>query len=242
MVLEHELLQDHYTIEEAEALQIKWVKKLEKEEYKSIKIENINSIVGVDISFPKIDDPKWGLACAVLWDYQINKMITHETIKGDLNFPYIPGFLGFRESKLIAQAILKLPELPDVIICDGHGRIHPRRFGEAVHLGLVLDIPSFGVAKKPFIGNSDWSSIPRKRGEKTPVWINKVENDPHSEREILGTAICLADNCKPIFISTGYRISLEIALKLALDTSKSHRQPEPLLYADILSREELINK
>ena len=242
MVLEHELLQDHYTIEEAEALQIKWVREVEKEEFNYINIENIKTIVGVDISFPKTHNPKWGLACAVLWDYQKNKMITNEIIKGNLNFPYTPGFLGFRESKIIAQTILNLPDKPDVIMCDGHGRIHPRRFGEAVHLGLALNIPSFGVAKNPFIGSSDWNLLSRMRGEKTPVWINKVENDHQGEREILGTAICLVSNFKPVFISTGYRMSLEIALKLALDTSKSHRQPEPLFYADKLSREELIKK
>ena len=176
MVLEHELLQDNYSIKEAEALQIKWLKEAEKEELNLIKIETIKTIAGVDISFPKSDDPKWGMACAVLWDYQNNKMIAHEFIKGNLNFPYTPGFLGFRESKLIAQAILNLPKKPDVIMCDGHGRIHPRRFGEAVHLGLALDIPSFGIAKNPFFGYSDWSTIPRRRGEKTPVWIKKVEN------------------------------------------------------------------
>lgn len=244
MVLEHELLQDHYTIEQAETLQIKWLKEAEKEENNFINIENIKFIAGVDISFPKSDDPKWGLACAVLWDYQTNKMIIHEFVKGNLNFPYTPGFLGFRESKLIAQAILNLPKKPDVIMCDGHGRIHPRRFGEAVHLGLALNIPSFGVAKNPFIGYSDWTLLSRTKGEKTPVWITKVEKESQSDREMLGSAICVTDDCKPVFISIGYRISLDLALKLALDTSINHRQPEPIFYADNLSREELkkINK
>lgn len=242
VVLEHELLQDHYSIEEAEALQIKWLKEAEKEATNVLNIKNVKFIAGVDISFPKSDAPKWGMACAVLWDYQDNKMITHEFVKGNINFPYSPGFLGFRESKLMAQAILNLPKKPDVIMCDGHGRIHPRRFGEAIHLGVALSIPSFGVAKKPFIGYSEWTTIPRKKGEKTPVWINKVVKRPQSEREMLGTAICVADNCKPVFISTGYRIFLELALKLALDTSKDHRQPEPVFFADNLSREELKNK
>jgi deoxyribonuclease V len=238
-VLEHELLQDHYTIEQAEALQITWLKEAEKEKLETINIANIKFIAGVDISFPKSNDPKWGIACAVLWDYQTNKIITHEFVKGVLNFSYTPGFLGFRENKLIAQAILNLPKKPDVIMCDGHGNIHPRRFGEAMHLGLALKIPSFGVAKNPFIGNSDWKLLSRTKGEKTPVWISKVENEPQSDREILGTAICVTDNFKPVFVSIGYRMSLEIALKLALDTSINHRQPEPIFHADNLSRKEL---
>lgn len=242
LALEHELLQDHYTIEEAEALQIKWVKEAKKEELNCINIENIKTIAGVDISFPKNNRHEWGLACAVLWDYEKNKMVTHEIVEGNLNFPYTPGFLGFRESKLMARAILNLPKKPDVIMCDGHGIIHPRRFGEAVQLGLALDIPSFGVAKNPFIGTSDWPSIVRKKGKKTPVWIEKVKNESQYNRDMLGTAICLTDNCKPVFISIGYRIALEIAIKLALDTSINHRQPEPVYYADSLSREELEKK
>ena len=236
-VLEHELLQDHYTIEQAEALQIKWLNKVENEEEILLKIENVNYIAGVDIYFPKTANPKWGLACAVLWDYKENKLMKYEFVKGNLNFPYAPGFLGFRENKLIARAILKLPQKPDVIMCDGHGIIHPKRFGEAVHLGVALNIPSFGVAKNPFIGNSDWSSLTRKKGEKTPVWISELENENLNDQETLGVAICVTDNCKPIFISTGFRISLEMAVKIALDTSIEHRQPEPIFHADNLSRE-----
>jgi len=241
-VLEHELLQDDYTIEEAKALQIKWLKEAERKDKISLNLEDIKLIAGVDISFPKNENYKWGLACAVLWDYQNNKLITHEFSQGTLNFPYTPGFLGFRENRLIAQAILKLPTKPDVIMCDGHGIIHPLRFGEAVQLGLALNIPSFGVAKKPFIGTSNWTLITRKRGNKTPVWIKNVENELQGDKEILGTAICVTDKCKPVFISEGYRISLETALRIALDTSIDHRQPEPLFHANYLSRMELKNK
>ncbi|MFX1277294.1 MAG: endonuclease V [Promethearchaeota archaeon] len=243
-ILKHPLLQDNYTIEQAEALQIKWKKnkdEIEKQLDSSKDPEDIRWIAAVDISFPKIKVPTWGLACAVLWDYQKNEMITFELVKGDLNFSYVPGFLGFRENKLIARTILNLPKKPDILMCDGYGIAHPRKFGEAVHLGVVLMIPSFGVAKNPFHGYSNWKQLLRKRGERTPIWEKKPENIIDSSRDILGYAICLANDRKPVFISQGFSISLENAVKIALDTTFHHRQPEPLFLADQISRKELKN-
>jgi len=163
----------------------------------------------------------------------------HSFSKSAIKFPYISGFLGFRECSILVKAIEILPEIPDVIMCDGHGIIHPRRFGEAVQLGFALNIPSFGVAKNPFIGYSEWKSLERKLGKKTPIWaFNPKKTNTHSP-ELLGYAVCLNNAMKPIFISSGYNINLEVAIKIALKTTKKHQQPEPLYLADRLSRKEI---
>ena len=243
-ILEHELLQDYYTTEQAKVLQLKWSNiknKLEKEKKQGISLKKIKYIAGVDISFTKEKNPKWGIACAVLWDYKKNILIEHKFAEGRLNFPYQAGFLGFRENRLIAKAILELQTKPDIIMCDGHGIIHPRNFGEAVHLGIALDIPSFGVAKNPFIGYTNFSELIRKKGEKTPVWSEKPDKKSKISPKIIGNTLCVTDNCKPVFISEGYLISLDNAIKIALDTSIDHRQPEPVFLADHLSREKIKN-
>ena len=114
-------------------------------------------------------------------------------------------------------------------MCDGHGFIHPRRFGEATHLGFALNLPTIGIAKNPFVGVSNWKNLEKKKGKTDPIYENK---------DLLGYAICLTDNLKPVFISIGYEIDINLCIKIALYLTKNHRQPEPLYLADRLSRNE----
>ncbi|MFX1312340.1 MAG: endonuclease V [Promethearchaeota archaeon] len=241
MIKKHELLREDYSFEQAKLLQLKYQNIIKKNHLnkKLSNINDINIIAGVDISYYVRKDNEYGVACAVEWNILKEEMesscFSHDIIK----FPYKPGFLGFRESKLLAKAILKLPTKPDVVMCDGHGKIHPRRFGEASHLGLALKIPSIGVAKNPFIGFSNSNKIERFKGNKTPIWAK----DPKliiniDSKELLGYEVCLNDYSKPIFISEGYKITLDTAVKVCLNTAKGHRQPEPLYLADYLSRNE----
>ena len=153
--------------------------------------------------------------------------------KDQVKFPYIPGYLGFREVPLMVKSLQKLTLEPDIIMCDGHGIIHPRRFGEATHLGFSLNIPTFGVAKNPFVGDSNWQTIERKKGKRVPI----LENN-----ELLGYAICLNDDLKPVFVSIGYKIDIDLSVKMALFLTKNHRQPEPLYLADKLSRKERLEE
>ncbi len=235
-ILSHELLQEDISYEQAIELQKKWrkimfEKQRDKKKYWNFTNEdNIRYIAGVDISYAKLKESKIGVACAILWDLNQDQMVEYELIVGEVVFPYISGLLGFRESKLITKTILKLSFLPDLIICDGHGLIHPRRFGEAVQLGAILEIPTFGVAKTHFIGNSNWQTMERKRGNQTPV---------RDKEEILGYAICSNKNCKPIFVSEGYLIQIDLAIKLTLKMTKNHRIPEPIFLADQISRKKL---
>jgi len=237
-----ELLRDDYSFEQAESLQIKYNKFIKRDVYKEqvvSDIKEIKTIAGVDVSYYNREGNEFGIACAVLWNLKQEKIETQSFSKEIIKFPYKPGFLGFRECKLLAKAILELPKKPNIIMCDGHGKIHPRRFGEAVHLGLALNIPTIGIAKTPFIGYSDWNTIKRVKGNKTPIWAKDPLLNSESSNELLGYAVCLNHNLKPVFISEGYKISIDFAIKISLITSKNHRQPEPLYLADYLSKKKI---
>jgi len=240
--MQHELLREDLDLEEAEHLQTKYysiIKKQEDATYKCSSLKDLKRVVGVDISYYEWKGEEFGVSCAAMWDIFNEKLEYCAFVKDKIKFPYHAGFLGFRECNLLAQAIKKLPKRVDLIMCDGHGIIHPKKFGEAVQLGLAIDIPSIGVAKNPFVGYSKWETIKRKKGNETPIWKYNPKLKAKSKQELLGYAICLKDNMKPVFISVGYRTTLDLAIKIALKTTLKHRQPEPLYLADHLSREKV---
>lgn len=140
-------------------------------------------------------------------------------------FPYIPTYLSFREMKPLLECYRKLEAKPDLIFFDGQGRAHPRRCGLATHLGVMLDVPSIGVAKS------------RLCGEHRPLRLRRgaFEYLRH-QGEIVGAAVCTRDGTKPVYVSPGHRVSLKTAIKLTLEYSRS-RIPEPVRCADALSRE-----
>ncbi|MHA1104176.1 MAG: endonuclease V [Promethearchaeota archaeon] len=226
-----ELLKLVNSTREAENIQEKYSQVIKNSNLNSKDLflwDSINYVVAIDISYFNRDNTEYGVACAVLWDFKLNEIAQHALLHDIMDFPYTPGLLGFREVPLMVKTMQKIKIKPDIIICDGHGIIHPRRFGEATHIGYALNIPSIGIAKNPFIGKSDWKSLKRAKGEKTPILENM---------DVLGYATCLTDNQKPVFISIGYRIEIELAIKIALYLSKEHKQPEPLYLADRISRD-----
>jgi deoxyribonuclease V len=237
--MQHELLQTGLTLAEAKEIQKKYSQILMTHKPEFIKYERIKRVAGVDISYYKKGNEEWGIACAASWNLNACEIENYCFSRSVIEFGYKTGFLGFRECNLIAKAIELLPETPDIIMCDGHGIIHPKRFGEAVQLGLALNIPTFGVAKNPFIGHSDWKKLKLIKSNKTPVWASNLQKSKGYSPEVLGYAICLNDGMKPVFISVGYAVKLDVALKVALKTTKDHKQPEPLHLADYLSRKEL---
>ncbi len=240
--MQHELLREDLDLEEAEDLQTKYYSIIQKQEnapYKYPSLKTLKRVVGVDISYYEWKGEEFGVSCAALWDIFNEKLEYCTLVKDKIKFPYHAGFLGFRECNLLAQAIKKLPKNYDLIMCDGHGIIHPRRFGEAVQLGFALDTPTIGIAKKSYIGYCEWSLLKRKRGDKKPVLAYEPNLRKKSKQEMLGYAICLNDNMKPVFISVGYRTTLDLAIKIALKTTLKHRQPEPLYLADHLSKEKV---
>ena len=139
-------------------------------------------------------------------------------------FPYVPGLLSFREIPAILAALEKLRELPDLILCDGQGRAHPRRFGLACHLGVVLDRPTIGVAKTRLVG--EHGPVPDSRGAWTPLT---------HEGEVIGAVLRTREGVKPVYVSTGHRVSLESAIAVTMACVTRYRLPETTRAADRLA-------
>jgi deoxyribonuclease V len=142
-----------------------------------------------------------------------------------VDFPYVPGFLSFREAPAAIAALDRLSVQPDILICDGHGIAHPRRLGFASHLGLYLDRPTIGVAKSRLCGTHDPPGS--RRGDWTPL----VD---HGEE--IGRVLRSRAGCNPIYVSIGHRISLESAMRLVQACITRYRLPEPTRLADKLSK------
>jgi deoxyribonuclease V len=133
-----------------------------------------------------------------------------------VTFPYVPGLLAFRELPALLEAIAMLKRAPDVIIVDGHGYAHPRRFGITCHLGVLLDVPTIGCAKSILVGDAD---PPENHiGASTPL-IHKGD--------VVGSALRSKLNTKPLFVSIGHRVSLQSACALVLNCCRGYRLPEP---------------
>jgi deoxyribonuclease V len=130
-------------------------------------------------------------------------------------FPYVPGLLSFREIPAVLGALEQLRPLPDLLLCDGQGVAHPRRFGIACHLGVVTGIPSIGVAKSRLIGTHP------EPGPEKGSWVPLMDGD-----ERIGAVLRTRSNVRPLFISSGHRISLQTAIDYVLACSPKYRLPE----------------
>jgi deoxyribonuclease V len=131
--------------------------------------------------------------------------------------PYIPGLLGFREVPVLAEAFRGLPVKPDLILVDGHGMAHPKGLGVASHLGVVLDVPTIGVAKSVLCGAVE-GDFPDTPGARAPlVW----------KGAIIGMALRTRRGANPLYVSVGHRVSLATALEWVERTLRGRRLPEP---------------
>jgi deoxyribonuclease V len=137
-------------------------------------------------------------------------------------FPYVPGLLSFRELPALLAAFARLRTRPDAILCDGQGIAHPRRFGLACHLGLLLDLPTVGCAKSRLIGEHDEPGP--YRGDRVPL---------RDRREVIGTVLRTRDRVRPLFISAGHRVTRRDAEALVLRCGAGYRLPEPTRQADV---------
>jgi deoxyribonuclease V len=171
-------------------------------------------IAGVDISAP--DSRGLARAAAVILNYPQLEVIEVETAEDKLNFPYIPGLLSFREAPLVLAACQKLSIDPDIILVDGQGIAHPRRFGIASHLGLLLNTPTIGCAKSRLCG------IHAPVSAKAGTYAELTDNE-----EIIGVALRTKDNVSPIYVSIGHKIDLSTAIHWVLECCRGWRLPEP---------------
>jgi len=201
------------TIAEATAIQ--------KELRSQIRLEPLpkppRTIAGADISYNRFSDDFF--ACVVVLSLPDLSEVERVFARGVATFPYVPGYLSFREIPTLLKAFEKLKAMPDVIMADGQGIAHPRRLGIATHLGLVLDIPIFGCGKSLLYGVGEQPA--QKKGSVSYL------HDRSDPEDILGAYVRTKDGVKPVIVSPGHRITLEESIRLALDTTRGYRIPEP---------------
>ncbi len=178
-------------------------------------------IAGSDISAP--DERGIARAAVVILEYPGLKLIETQIVESELTFPYIPGLLSFRESRLIVAAFEKLLIKPDLVLIDGQGIAHPRRLGIASHLGLLLNIPTIGCAKS------------RLCGEHKPLTKNRPGSFTElvDKGEIIGAVLRTKPGTKPLYISIGHKVDLSSAILWVIKCLKGYRLPEPCRLAHI---------
>ncbi len=204
---------------------IKHLKKVQ-EELKSLVIlvnrfSDYELIGGCDVSY-RGDS---GTGAFVVCDRRL-KLVEHTIIKQRVEFPYIPGYLAFREIPFLIAAFNELKTKPDIILVDGQGIAHPRGFGVASHLGVLLDIPTIGAAKNKLFGRCEMPVL--ERGSYTLL------RDP--QNNVIGACLVTKDRTKPIFVSAGHMVDLEMSVRVVLESALSYKIPEPLRLAHMFSR------
>ncbi|MBW2964079.1 endonuclease V [Candidatus Woesearchaeota archaeon] len=168
--------------------------------------DEINYIAGCDQAY--LDGKV--VSCIVVMEYKTLKVVEKRYAAADAPLQYIPGFLAYRESPAVIEAMSKVEQKPDILLVDGNGVLHPRRLGMASHLGILLDMPTIGVAKKLMLGEEKDSKI-------------------MLEGERLGTVLKTKEHAKPIFLSVGHRVSLKTAEEIVRKCMvEKHKMPEPI--------------
>jgi deoxyribonuclease V len=179
------------------------------------------TVAGVDVAYDK--SSKRMFAGVVVTSGDGRELLDVATATASADFPYIPGLLSFRETPAVMKAWKRLKTPADCLICDGHGLAHPRRFGLACHLGLVLDLPSIGCAKSLLVGT--YREPRTKRGSVAPLL---------DQGEQIGVVLRTKDGVTPVFVSQGDQIDLDAAVQAVLATCRGYRLPEPQRRAHLL--------
>ncbi|MBD2436688.1 deoxyribonuclease V [Nostoc sp. FACHB-110] len=184
--------------------------------------EPIRYVAGVDMGFDA--DGTISRAAVAVLSFPDLQVVETALAHRPTSFPYIPGFLSFREIPAVLDALAKIQTAPDIILCDGQGIAHPRRLGIASHLGVILDMPTIGVAKSLFIGKHQ--ELAETRGSWQPLI---------HQGETIGAVLRTRLGVKPLYISSGHRISLPTALDYVLHCTPKYRLPETTRIADKLA-------
>lgn len=176
-------------------------------------IHSVKTVAGVDVGFE--DNGRIARGAIAVLSFPDLQLIAHRVARRPVEFPYIPGYLSFRETPVLLDAIRLLGKSPDLILCDGQGLAHPRRFGIACHLGVLTGIPTIGAAKTRLIGRFDEPAV--NKGSWSPL----IDRD-----ETIGAAVRTRTGKKPVFVSLGHAISLQDAVKWVLACCPRYRLPE----------------
>jgi deoxyribonuclease V len=195
-------------------------------------VAELRTVAGADLSFDKGENTVF--AGVVVLELATMAVIEKAGVRTQAGFPYIPGLLSFREAPPILEAWEKLAVRPDALICDGQGLAHPRRFGIACHLGLLLDLPTVGCAKSILTGHHE--PVGDAPGDWTPL-VHRGET--------VGAALRTRAGVSPVFVSVGHRCDLDSAVALVRCCAGPTRVPETTrhahLFVNALRREALAN-
>ncbi len=179
----------------------------------------VETVAGVDCAFAA--GGREILAVAVLLDARSMEPLGDARVRRACTFPYVPGLLSFREAPAVIEAVEALPCRPDLLMCDGQGRAHPRRIGLAAHVGLWLDLPTVGVAKSRLCGEHRPPGA--RRGCRTQL---------RHDGEVVGAVLRTRTDVRPLFVSVGHRVTLDDACRWCLRCGRGLRLPEPTRRAD----------
>ncbi len=206
------------TLEEAQALQ----EQLRAQVITDDDFGEVRTVAGVDAGYE--DEGRTARAVVVVLAYPSLEPLDYSVARRPATFPYVPGFLSFREGPAVIAALEGLRAAPDLLICDGQGIAHPRRLGIASHIGVVTGLPAIGCAKSILVGRHD--PVPDERG----AWVPLVHRG-----EQIGAALRTRQGVKPVFISVGHRVSLPRAIQIVMSCTTKYRLPEPTRTADGLA-------
>ena len=176
-------------------------------------------VAGLDAAFTP--DERHVIAAVVLWDLSERRVLEQHVVTRPLTFPYIPGLLSFRETPALIAALRELRTVPDVLLCDGHGLAHPRRFGIACHVGVVTNLPTIGCAKSRLVGTHS-----------EPAFARGAQVALEDEGQVIGSVLRTQDGVRPVFVSMGHKIDLRTATAIVLACAPRYRLPEPTRLAD----------
>jgi deoxyribonuclease V len=182
----------------------------------------VHTVAGIDVGFE--DRGRITRAAVVLLTFPGLEPFAQVISRSPTRFPYVPGYLSFRELPAVLEALDRLAEVPDLVLCDGQGLAHPRRFGLACHLGVLTGMPCIGVAKSRLIGRH--AEVPRDKGQWVPL---------EDQGETIGAVLRTRTGVRPVYVSIGHRVSLETAIDYTLRCTTRYRLPETTRYAHRLA-------
>lgn len=185
----------------------------------SDRLPPLRHVAGVDVGFE--NDGRVTRAAVAVLAWPDLDVVERALAWRETGFPYVPGLLAFRELPAVVAALEELDTEPDLVFCDGQGIAHPRRFGIACHLGLLIGRPAIGVGKSRLVGTH--AEPDRERGAREPL-IDRGET--------VGTVLRTRTAVRPVYVSPGHRVSLETAVELVLHAAPRYRLPEPIREAD----------
>ncbi len=181
-------------------------------------VGEVHTVAGTDVGFA--DNGKTVVAAVAVLDFPSLSLREVATARQACRFPYVPGLLSFRELPAVLAALEKLARAPDLVLCDGQGYAHPRRFGIACHLGVITGLPTIGVAKTRLLG--EHPPLPDRRG----AWVPLRDGG-----ETIGAVLRSRQGVKPIYVSAGHKVSLARALDYVMACTTRFKLPETTRWA-----------